>query len=340
MNELIQKRVVLDKALFTLSIDTELAWGTFDDNGLELYRHHYSKIREVITRLLELLNTYGIPATWAVVGHLFLRSCSRTGPDNHSHVLQPTYSWYPQGWLSHDPFSNVDEDPFFYAPDIIDRIVTDPLEHDIGCHSFSHAILGDPECTREVAYSQLQECRRLAEAQGIDMVSLVFPRDSIGHVDVVCQLGFSSFRGVQRTWHRTLDPLSKAARLGHFFDKMLAVTPPCYKEFSAYGCGQNSHHLIDIPSSMFYPSFEGMWRAVGLSRRILQARKGIEEAIRRRAMFHLWFHPVNLASSPLLFDGLENIFEFLATNVQAGNIEPLTMAQTASYLNDKMERDR
>ena len=84
---------------------------------------------------------------------------------------------------------------------------------------------------------------------------------------------------------------------------------------------------------MFYAPFGGLWNLVGLSRRVLQAKKGIMEAVRKKALFHLWFHPFNLATSPLLLEGLDEVLGFVASQVKAGNIDSLTMGETARHMN-------
>jgi peptidoglycan/xylan/chitin deacetylase (PgdA/CDA1 family) len=324
--------VRLDKALFVLSLDTELGWGFFDAKGFEAYSEQLLHVRGAVKRLLALLDKYSIKATWAIVGHLFLKSCSRDGDDSHDHVLQPQYDWYPSSWLSHDPYSNVDSAPLFYAPDIIDDIASARQAHEIGCHTFSHAIFGDPQCTTEVARSQLIECQRLAATANMNVVSLVFPRNSIGHLDVLYDLGFTSFRGVERRWYRIFDPASVMVRACHFCDRLLAFTPPCYCNLECYTRGDGDRYLFEIPSSMFYPPFGGLWGAIGLSRRVLQAKRGIAEAVRRKALFHLWFHPENLVSSSSLFEGLEEILAYLDRHRKQGLIECYTMGETATHL--------
>jgi len=338
-NSLESRRVTLDKAVFVISLDTELAWGSFDRDGLRAYGPYYSQVRSIVERLLVLFGRYGIKATWAIVGHLFLRSCSRQGEDNHNHVLQPSYSWYPQGWLSQDPYSSFETDPFFYAPDVIEMILRSGDGHEIASHTFTHAILGDPECSRDVALSQLQECGRLAREKGVELASLVFPRNSIGHLDVLCELGYVSFRGLERNWYRRLNSTSVPGRLCRFFDKLMAFTPPCYTEFTCYRRTAAQRWLCDLPASMFYPPFGGLWNLVGLSRRVAQAKKGVARAVSKRALFHLWFHPFNLGSSPLLFEGLEEVLASIDNQVKAGNLESLTMAETALHLNSRLELD-
>ena len=61
-----------ERGAFLLSIDTELAWGTVHLGLDKSYQAQYAQCREVINRLLELMERFEIKATWAVVGHLFL----------------------------------------------------------------------------------------------------------------------------------------------------------------------------------------------------------------------------------------------------------------------------
>ena len=337
MTALIRHTATIDKAVFVLSADTELGWGSFDRGGLRRNRDYYLQERDIVRKLLGLLDSREIKGTWAIVGHLFLGSCSRNGPDNHNHVLQPAYSWHPDGWLSHDPFSDAGEAPLFYAPDIVDSIIASPQAHEIASHSFTHAILGDPECSREVAYSQLRECKRLAENLGIEMVSMVFPRNSVGHLDVLSELGFCSFRGQELSWYRTIGSKGRIRKLCHYLDRLIAVTPPCYRVLDCYRLGTQGEWLFNLPASMFYAPFGGLWNLVGLSRRVLQAKKGIMEAVRKKALFHLWFHPFNLATSPLLLEGLDEVLGFVARQVKAGNIDSLTMGETARHMNRLLE---
>ncbi len=272
------------------------------------------------------------------MGHLFLESCSRTGPNNHNHVLQPKYSWYPSGWLSHDPFSGVDTAPFFYAPDIVDEVLSASPCHEIASHTFTHAILGDPECGKDVAYSQLKECKRLAAERGIDQVSLVFPRNSTGHFEVLCELGFTCFRGVERNWYRSIGSNGTVRRLCHFMDRLAAMTPPCYREITCFKCPGTAAWLVELPASMFYVPSNGIWNLLSVSRRVLQAKRGIEAAVKKKALFHLWFHPFNLATSPRLIDGLEEILAFAADYTDSGELTNMTMAEAAACFSGLLQK--
>jgi peptidoglycan/xylan/chitin deacetylase (PgdA/CDA1 family) len=337
MNTLMRRTVSLDEAAFVISLDTELAWGAFDRNGVQRYAKYYAQVRYIVGQLLGMFEEHHIKATWAMVGHLFLSSCSRNGANNHNHVLQPNYRWYPQGWLSHDPYSHVDAAPYFYAPDVVDSIVSSRQRHELASHTFTHVILGDPDCSEEVASSQLQECQRLAQATGREMVSLVFPRNQVGHLAVLCRLGFTSFRGPEQNWYGEATSRGRSRKIMRFVDKFLGTTPPCYNEFLCYRENYDQRWLVNLPASMFFPPYSGLWTLVGISKRVSQAKKGIAEAIRNKALFHLWFHPFNLATSPRLLDALSEVLAEVDRQVKAGSMKSLTMAETALHLTSHPE---
>jgi hypothetical protein len=58
---------------------------------------------------------------------------------------------------------------------------------------------------------------------------------------------------------------------------------------------------------MIYFPMHGFRRYIPLSWRVKRARKGLDEAVRQKRVFHLWFHPTNLA------DGMEAMFAGLRT---------------------------
>ena len=63
----------LNRGAFTLSLDFELIWGTLDLFGTKGFRAACLMERQrIVEDLLVLLDEFEIPATWCIVGHLFL----------------------------------------------------------------------------------------------------------------------------------------------------------------------------------------------------------------------------------------------------------------------------
>ena len=295
----------LGRGMFTLSLDFELIWGTVDVRGPEPFRHTCETEREVVLdRLLELLSEFDISATWCIVGHLFLSSCTPRDGVKHPEIMRPSHAWTYGDWFSHDPSGSEETDPIFYGSSLIDKIRTCPVAQEIGCHSFSHVIFGDEGCSRETASSEVAECVRLARERGVDMRSFAFPRNSVGHLDVLRECGFTCYRGPEPVWYESRRLPRPLKRLGHLADVIGARRPPVVvPEKSPEG-------IWKVPGSMLYFPMRGPRRYVPLSVRVRRAIKGLERAAAERRIFHLWFHPTNLVDeSERMFAGLRSIFE-------------------------------
>ena len=307
---------------FLLTLDTELAWGSFDQGiDPELLRG----TRVAIRRLLALLDRYQIPATWAFVGHLLLDCCERTDGTTHPQVLRPRYSWFPGDWHRHDPATDLQRDPFWYGTDILGWVRSAEVRHEIGCHTFSHVIMDDPACTREVALSQLRACAVLHKKHGLPMRAFVFPRSRPAHLDVLRECGITSFRGPELSWTRRFR--GQARRAAHLLHRLLALPPPTYSLAGRVGEG-----LVNLPASMLLLPFHGVRRFVPAYSRLLQASLGIRRAAERGEIFHLSAHPFTLPSSPRMLETLERIFELVAAQRDQSRIVTLTMSEMANIV--------
>jgi hypothetical protein len=94
-------------------------------------------------------------------------------------VVRPHHPWHPDDWFVDDPCGDEQTDPNFYGASLVRRIRACPVRQEIGCHSFSHPIFGDPGCSRETAESELAACSRIASAGGLALRSFAFPRNRV-----------------------------------------------------------------------------------------------------------------------------------------------------------------
>jgi len=298
-----------------LSLDAELAWGFHDRD--ELAEDRVSAARESWLRLLELFDDFEVPATWAVVGHLMLDSC------DGEHADHPT----PDGWFDRDPGTWEGRDERWYGSKLVDAIEGADADHEIGSHTFSHVEFG--HTTREIAAAEMRECVEIAEDRGVSVDSVVFPRNYVGHRDVLAAYGVTSYRGTKpRRWYDR-GPLGSAAKLlgwptGAVSPTM--VTP----EIDEYG-------LVNVPASLYLFGFEG--RARSLVERatgdpvVEMARRGIDRASTGDGVFHMWLHPNNLTDERD-FDRMEAILEHLAAVRDRTPLTVETMGEIAAELKD------
>ena len=318
MNE---SAVTLESGVFTVSIDFELIWGTLDLFGAERFRRAVEFEREVaIDRLLDLFAEFNIPATWCVLGHLMLDGCGNAGGQSHDEIARPLHSWRQGDWFSDDPGGNEETSPLFFGRSLIRKIQACETEQEIGCHSFSHLIFGDQGCSREVAESDVAAAVEAARKMGIEMHSFAFPRNVVGHLDVLKDYRFVCYRGPERNWYESKPWPTLIKRLCHLWDVMIAATPDVVlPELTEHG-------LWNIPGSMIYFPMHGLRRYIPVSRRVRRAVKGLDAAAAEKRVFHLWFHPTNFADEPeAMFAGLRRILEHASFLRKRGLISILPM---------------
>jgi len=313
--------------VMVLSLDLELSWGRFDKLSTSVLDAQSLEERHHIKSLLALLDRYDIPATWAMVGHLMLDSCTRD-QEGQAHVEvspHPRYSWFARDWFCFDPCTRASLASSWYAPDIVDWIRAAKVRHEIGSHSFAHIYYGDRECTSLVARADLQAAVDAAAQKGMVLNSFVFPRDQVGHLPLLKSLGFQSYRGAMPA----LIPGATRAlrRVANLLDQLCARPPKPVKAEEALPGFWN------IPGNHFFMGRDGIRKYIPIASRVRKGKKGIDNAVKTGQLYHLWFHPFNLnTDSDAMFSGLEQIFSYASRMREEGRLNILTMEEYAGHL--------
>jgi len=323
------------KGVFLFDIEVELAWGIIDKQidrkGL---RNASEKVREHLDNILFLLNKYSIPVTWGIVGHLILSRCESGSGMAHPEMPRPSYSWKASDWYENDPCKTLAEEPAFYGKDVVDTIVEYTMKtqnpEDIACHSFSHQIFGDPGCNDAVAEAEVKRCSSLLkENYGIHPRVFIFPRDSVGHLDVLRKEGYLSFRGpIPRsiTYSETdagiLTRFRKNISLAIYLASFYASVPPPVVS------PRIENELVNVPASLCYNKKP----FIALSLIVRKAKKGIDRAIKEKKIFHLYTHLINLGVAPkpeAFIKGLEDILAYANSEREEKKLDIMTLHQLA-----------
>ncbi|ELY67143.1 polysaccharide deacetylase family protein [Natrinema versiforme] len=253
-----------------ISLDAELGWGFHDlaeppSDRVDAGRRGWSV-------MVELLEEFDVPATWAVVGHLMLDSC------DGSHTDHPA----PDGWFEHERTDWADREELRFGPDLVSDVLESDVDHEFASHSFSHVLFGRPETDRELAVAELERSREIAADWNQSVDSFIYPRNDIGHRDVLAEQGIRAYRGKSPTRDGVRGVFDSTIR-----DQSMLVEPAV-----------DEHGLVNVPASMFLFGFEGPARTVAESiwedPMVALARRGIDEAARTDGLFHMWLHPNNL----------------------------------------------
>jgi peptidoglycan/xylan/chitin deacetylase (PgdA/CDA1 family) len=287
-----------------LSLDAELGWG---------FHHHeelpVARIRDARERWLQLrdcFDEFEVPATWAVVGHLFLEDC------------QTPHEGHPAGErLCQEPPGAAED--LWYARDLIDRLRDAAVDHDIGAHGFTHLQFQHEAMTGAFAAREFDRSARAARAHGVDPTSFVYPVNKVGYRELLAEHGYDCYRG-QRP-----DRPDRARKLAGALTGR--GTPPIVQpRIDEYG-------LVDVPASMYLFSLEGPVR--GVAERVSGdpvanwAVNGLERLSETEdGLLHLWLHPHNVTGERDVAR-LRAILERAATLRDRGEIEVETMADVA-----------
>jgi hypothetical protein len=306
--------------IFTLSLDTELAWGTFDVDRVQRHEEAYGAAPAVIEHLCELFDTYDISATWALVSHLLV-DC-RDGA-SHDDRTQPAFSWIDD-WFGAMPCATGLDDALWYAPWLLDRLQACKTDQEIALHGATHMPLGDDGCSRHHAREEIESAVETLRTFGVEPESFVFPRNKIGHVDVLREHGIQSYRGRDRRWYerpRVPNVVRPPLRFG---DEISRITPPVVEAKMIDG-------VVEIPGSQIFRPSHGGWQYTHSGSSIARARKGLRRAAETGRIFHLWFHPFNLGHEPSKdLQRLDAILDSVREFVEAGRIESRPMREVAA----------
>jgi hypothetical protein len=247
------------KGALIISADFELGWAwrysRKKENPLEMAR----RARKNFPKLIKLFGDYSIPVTWATVGHLMLRSCNK---DSHNWMRRIPYfrneKWiYDKGdWFDADPCTSWDKAKEWYAPDLIEMILDSRVEHEIGCHTFSHIDMSYKNCPSEVAEDEIKACFESAKEWGIILKSFVFCAGTYGNYEVLKKYGFTNYRMKLR------------------YDLSYPLI--------------DQHEFVVMPSSCGLEIKGFGWSKEYFTRRL---KKYIDRAVSTGTVCHFWFHP-------------------------------------------------
>jgi peptidoglycan/xylan/chitin deacetylase (PgdA/CDA1 family) len=277
----------------TVTADFEVAWA-FRGRSLDERNTRAVRERKNVPLILELLDDVNVPITWATVGHLFLSSCEPSACGKaHGNMPRPPRNLRWEGdWYKHDPCTNLEKDPDWYAPDLIDLIRQAKTKHEIGSHSFSHIDFSADTSTEELVISEMEACKQVMRPLGLTLRSLVYPFNNMGHhyFPTLAKLGITSVRHRDR------------ARLSY----------PVRSESGVY----KLYESMNLRSSNSYDYID-------------KARIFLDEAMKRRASYHLWFHPSD--PTEIFQREFYGITKLMSDLQKQGVFWVATMAELAAY---------
>jgi peptidoglycan/xylan/chitin deacetylase (PgdA/CDA1 family) len=308
-----------------ISLDFELHWGMRDlfPPGSD-FTDELIESRSVVAELAQLFADRQIRATWATVGMLFASSRSELEP-----FLPSVRPRYEDSDL--DPYTEkigVDEesDPLHLAGSLVRLIASTPGQ-ELGSHTFSHFYCLEAGQDEQALRADLASAQAIASKSGISLTSLVLPRNQWNprYLRAVSESGFDCYRGPQRSWAhkaRTTSSTGNLARAARLADTYIGTRPP---PTTAWEDVPEESGVCNVPASAFLRPYADRPRAInGLQEKRLRA--GLEDAARRRRIFHLWWHPHNFARNRSEnFGRLERLLDEFAVLAASEGLRSMSM---------------
>lgn len=278
-----------------ISLDFELHWGVRDKVAPDgAYRANLLGARRAIPRILALFEEYGVAATWATVGLLFARTRAEAAahfPERAPGYRDPRLS--PYGEAIGEDEAN---DPLHFGASLLDGI-SRVGRQEIATHTFSHYYCLEEGQSREDFAADLRSARAIAAARGIDLRSIVFPRNqhNPAYDDLLRDAGIVCYRGNQPA------PPYRAVREADLTTGMRAVRladsylPIHGRHTTAWEEVRQPSGLANVPASLFLRPFHPRLAALE-PLRLARIGGTLDAAARRRRIAHLWWHPHNFGA--------------------------------------------
>ena len=315
-----------------ISLDFEINWGVRDQQTLAQYGSNLLGVRQAIPAMLALFAEYGLHVTWATVGLLFF--------DTKAEMLAQLPAVRPNyADPNLSPYLVLDQvgpdeahDPYHFGQSLINQIRATPGQ-EMASHTFCHYYCLERGQTVESFQHDLQTAVRVAQTQGMQLKSLVFPRNQYNadYLATCREMGISSYRGNEQSWiykERSEEQQALYKRGARLLDAYLNLSG----QHTAKWADMARSFPYNIPASRFLRPWSSRLKLLE-SLRLRRILKGMEYAAHHGEVFHLWWHPhnfgANLAENMAVLRRIAEHFQQLQTRY---GMQSLSMAEVATRL--------
>ncbi len=284
-----------EKGKFVISLDFELLWGMRDKKSIDDYGANILGVWDVVPRLIDLFEAYGVGATWATVGFLF--ASNKEEIFEYAPEVKPSYddpNLSPYNGHFDLVKTTEEEDKYHYASALIGLLRKYPSQ-EIATHTFSHYYCNSNGQTIDDFRKDIKAAINIANDKGDKLLSLVFPRNMFNedYIKVCEENGILTYRGNEEIWYHDSEiNASKMKELSKAMFRLLNT----YINLSGHHCYTEKdiakEKPYNIPSSRFLRPFSPKLKIFeGLrKKRILNS---MTYAAKNDLLYHLWWHPHN-----------------------------------------------
>lgn len=296
------------RAVFTLSVDCEGLWGMADNAAvIEGGAINQASLTEAYAVLRQTLERYQVKATAAFVScfavpqealrdriPLFERMAA-ANPAWFKHILSALKSGALAGWSGAS----------FYR-------AMAAAGHEMAWHGTTHQSLADDASAETIAL-EMELMPQLFAELGAAPGSIVFPRNRVGHLDLLRRQGFDCYRAALPGGLRSR--LLALANEWNVLDSRVHEQPVVAGGWHKSPAG----HFLNWPS--------GIRRTVPPAVTVRRWTHMLDLAINCGGYVHMWFHPHNLITAPAMRQAFVEIIRHVGERAARGEIANLTMSE-------------
>jgi hypothetical protein len=314
---------------FVISLDFELLWGVFDKVDYHDKKKYFRTTRNIIPQILNIFSEYGIHSTWAVVGMLFNENWQEW--NKNFPVITPDYN--NQDLSAYNFGSGIQSEDTIelcFAKELIELISKTPGQ-EIGTHTYSHYYCLEDGQSLISFEADLKKSIELAGNMGIELKSLVFPRNqfNVDYLKVCHELGITNVRSNPSDWYW------KNTQKDSLLDKVFRTGDAYFgKTNKSYSINdiktENSQPLSQKASRLLRPySTNKILNNLKLNR----IKSEMTAAAKNKEIYHLWWHPHNFGNNPSEnLNDLRIIFNHYSVCQERYNFQSATMREIGEFV--------
>lgn len=279
-----------------ISLDYELLWGGIEKRSPEDYGlSNVRNVAEVLNRLTEMFEQYGVRATIATVGLIMKGNVEQAM--NEQPALKPSYKNSKLSPYNSNYIGNIktEHEHLYFAPETVKKLQSSKC-FEIGTHTYCHYYCWEEGQTLEEFKSDIQFAIDTAKDQNIELNSIIFPRNEVmdGYLAVCSSLGIKAYRGNPKRFFN-----KQKSKLGRIIQRLLRIADN-YINIS----GHNTYSIdslgviqgcVNVPASRFLRPYSKKLSFLE-PLRLRRIKKDIRYAAKHNEMYHLWWHPHNFGS--------------------------------------------
>ena len=325
----------MNTGIFTISLDFELHWGVFDKRDRMERKACYQNTLALVPQLLQKFEDFGVGATWATVGSLFVNDemeWRRYWPS-----VLPAYSddkYSPYTYASKNDMSAAYGWAHF-APELVSLIAG--YEHqELATHTFSHYYCQENGQTVDSFRADLNKVQELAiQKTGKKIRSLVFPRNQFNdaYLKACFDTGITVIRSNPNVWYWTgigNDDTSLLRRLFRTGDVFLPLGR--HSSYKLAHIKVQKDMPLSLPASRLFRQFDPSNKLLN-NIRLKRIMNEMSYAAKHNECYHLWWHPENFGYNPVeCMAELDVILKHFSKLQKEYGMQSWTMARYAEEL--------